>query len=248
MPYLNISASSANNIVAQATGKSLSDLNRRVAKALESIVNSISQKCPSEEEAIEIKAKLTNIRSIILSVKQRSNSFTSISSRISPLLPVLSRGITLLKSIPIPAQFVSVGLINTYSDNLHTLRELQKQLSDQAAFLNTTLNGTGGILSLVEKAEETVRLIDSILQRCVEGEETIDIQDRVVALENSEQFNYRGYVLEVLIVDPDEIAPLRQVVAKDSFGIIRFRGDQSYSSSVEILIEEIKFIIDNELS
>lgn len=56
---------------------------------------------------------------------------------------------------------------------------------------------------------------------------------------------YKGYEL-IIIQDPTspKIAPRRYAVAKDRTGVILLKGQPSFSSSVEILLDELKFRID----
>lgn len=59
---------------------------------------------------------------------------------------------------------------------------------------------------------------------------------------------YKDYFIEV-VEDPEDfgLAPRRFAVAKDGEGVIVLRGPKSFSSSTDILIEELKFRIDNQL-
>jgi hypothetical protein len=56
---------------------------------------------------------------------------------------------------------------------------------------------------------------------------------------------YQGYRIEVR-VDPDSppVAPRRYAVAIDSIGVAVLEGNRSFSSSNELLIEELKLAID----
>ena len=56
------------------------------------------------------------------------------------------------------------------------------------------------------------------------------------------------YLLEI-IADPDSpsIAPRHFAVAKDTSDVIVMRGPKSFSSSTDVLLDEIKFRIDNQL-
>ena len=60
---------------------------------------------------------------------------------------------------------------------------------------------------------------------------------------------YKGYVLAI-IEDPNspKIAPLRYAVAKDKYGTIRLRGESSFSSDTQVLLDELKFKIDNQFT
>lgn len=58
---------------------------------------------------------------------------------------------------------------------------------------------------------------------------------------------YKGFVLEVLLDDKNDTRfPKRFAVAKTPNGIIVLRGESSFSSSVNVLLDEIKFIIDRD--
>ena len=66
-------------------------------------------------------------------------------------------------------------------------------------------------------------------------------------------YYYRGpngdlYKLEIVAdIDSPSIAPRRFAVAKDASGVVVLRGPKSFSSSTQVLLDEIKFRIDNQL-
>ena len=64
----------------------------------------------------------------------------------------------------------------------------------------------------------------------------------------SSDYRYRGYTLEI-VNDPNSpaIAPRRYAIAKDKLGVIVIYGPSSFSSDTKILLDEIKFRIDNQL-
>lgn len=58
---------------------------------------------------------------------------------------------------------------------------------------------------------------------------------------------YKGFVLEVLLDDKSNSKfPKRYAVAKTPSGVVVLRGESSFSSSVDVLLDEIKFIIDRD--
>lgn len=70
---------------------------------------------------------------------------------------------------------------------------------------------------------------------------------------NDSRFFHTGpngilYKLEIL-VDPNspQIAPRRYAIAKDPSNVIVMKGPKSFSSSTDVLLDEIKFRIDNQL-
>ena len=60
--------------------------------------------------------------------------------------------------------------------------------------------------------------------------------------------NGTPYTLQV-ILDPNspQIAPRRQAIAKDTRGIVVLKGQPSFSSSIKVLLDELKLRIDNQL-
>jgi len=64
-----------------------------------------------------------------------------------------------------------------------------------------------------------------------------------------QNYPYKNYILEI-IQDPNspKIAPKRYAVAKDRVGVIRLRGESSFSSDTQVLLDELKFEIDNQFT
>ena len=102
--------------------------------------------------------------------------------------------------------------------------------------------------------------IDRLLQRCAENPD-LSAEDRDKILEglnvprrsNIQPTSYTGqngrvYNIEVIQdVDSPAIAPRRIAIAKDFRGIVVLRGEPSFASDPEVLIDELKLRIDNQL-
>ena len=99
----------------------------------------------------------------------------------------------------------------------------------------------------VNTIQAIISIIDTLLQSC--SKDQIDTGNFVpVVLSQSGENNlgtYQGYRIEVR-VDPDSppVAPRRYAVAIDSIGVVVLEGNRSFSSSNELLIEELKLAID----
>lgn len=60
--------------------------------------------------------------------------------------------------------------------------------------------------------------------------------------------NGKIYYLSVIRVNnPNDPIPQRQAIAKDDLGVVVLQGEKSYSATTSILLQEIKFRIDNSL-
>ena len=71
--------------------------------------------------------------------------------------------------------------------------------------------------------------------------------------EESEEYTYRssnGKDYNLVIIEDNSIEsviPRRLAVAKDNIGVIVLRGQPSFSSDTKVLLDELKFRIDNQL-
>lgn len=78
-------------------------------------------------------------------------------------------------------------------------------------------------------------------------------QDDGSKTDQNADYYHRGpngdlYKLEIVAdIDSPSIAPRRFAVAKDTSDVIVLRGPKSFSSSTQVLLDEIKFRIDNQL-
>jgi hypothetical protein len=56
------------------------------------------------------------------------------------------------------------------------------------------------------------------------------------------------YEILIQVTDTSKVAPRRRAVARDAGKVVRFRSDESFSSSVQVLAKEVKFKIDNNIN
>ena len=85
-----------------------------------------------------------------------------------------------------------------------------------------------------------------ILNNLLNAEESTLINNLQSSNKNDTN-TYKGFVLEVLLDDKNDTRfPKRYAVAKTPGGVVVLRGESSFSSSVDVLLDEIKFIIDRD--
>ena len=122
-------------------------------------------------------------------------------------------------------------LIRCADGNLYTEEALRKNLSD-----------IQNILDDLNKSS----LDDNQLQAVEDLYNRLNLKD--VEAPEGGIVPYRDYFLEVT-EDPTDfgLAPRRFAIAKDEEGVIVLRGPSSFSSSTDILIQELKFRIDTQL-
>ena len=125
--------------------------------------------------------------------------------------------------------------------------------------------GSGPWNKVEEEEIKGINDLNSALEKINDSTLSEDIKDRLRSIldgfnlpnldsiQNDPNFYHTGpngivYKLEIL-TDPQSpsIAPRRFAVAKDAKGVVVLKGPKSFSSSTKVLLDEIKFRIDNQL-
>jgi hypothetical protein len=256
MPYLNIPKSTLASGLSILLGQIKGRLLVKVQKDLDKLQENISKQCGNSEQLLKLSKNLENIKNLITNTKTRISKIKNITEPLSVISTSITIAINLLKLLPTPASTETAGTLTTRADLLHSLKEQNKQISDNINSINLLIQGSSisvlGLERLITIIEQKIQILQNRLQQCL-NEETVEnlnteISESVVR-ENSIPFTTAAgvsYNLEVIVIEESGIAPLRQAIAKDRFGIIRFNTSPSYSSSTDVLLEELKFIIENQ--
>jgi|9_EtaG_2_1085328.scaffolds.fasta_scaffold00096_18 hypothetical protein len=158
----------------------------------------------------------------------------------------------------------TAGFTNRQADRLVKTTLLLEDLEDDLAAVKGLLQGVApsfdNIKELLESINVNVEECAEELQQSQDQANLMDLIKEVQPLENTgsegtpdENFTYRGangkdYALSIIESPSDDTTVLRRVaIAKDIFGITVLRGQPSYSSDTKILLDELKFRIDNQL-
>ncbi len=207
--------------------------------------------CPSRNLLLSNIAKRNRI------VKQLNQIFvtitinTALSAALTLIINQFRAGRLQLALSPIPTPFYPItATLQQINDTLKELEEqnncLNKNILIALIFLVASLII---ILSLLKG-------IDELTQECAK-EENIDLEpisQELTALTNEANEegvvsvnNINGFTLEVQAMDQNAVGSLkrRQAVGKNSQGIILVKGDPSFSSSDQILINELAFYIQS---
>jgi hypothetical protein len=139
---------------------------------------------------------------------------------------------------------------DVYSLNEKELRLAQKPLTPrQEEILNEVAeNRLIGILDKIEKSNLDSEIKGNI-SNLLNLLRTLDKNTRT----QDQNFQHTGsdgtlYTLEIIKDENSpSIAPRNYAIAKNAEGVVVFKGPKSFSSSTQILLQEIKFRIDNQL-
>ena len=232
-----------------------------IAFGISKLTQKDQKTCPSPDRLKDIIRRRNSI------IKQLNQIFLAVvaNSALAAAFLALSKVVKSARStvdnIPLPLAIGGpgpVGLVftQTYStvaklqnvkDTLKELEEANKDLNKQTLIALVFLVIALTIILLLLKG------LDNLIEEC-SGEDKIpfeEISEELLDLtqeaeEEGNQINNRinGFILSVE-TSKNSVGDLkrRQAIAKDSQGVILLRGDESFSSTDQILIDELKFYI-----
>ena len=232
-------------------------------------ISKLSQKnrktCPTPEALKDVIRTRNRVVRQLNQIYKMIIVNTSLSLAFTSLAKVL-KGVRLsLDKTPIPLSIGGpgpVGLIfsQTYSfvaklqhinDNLEKLEEQNKDVS------KATLTSLVFVIAGATTAIILLKSIDQMIQECAEENGTGNLELEVInqelldlSVEESEDgnpvlSNVNGFIFSVETDNSNPVGTLKRrfAVAKDSRGTILLRGEPSFSSSDQILIDELVFYI-----
>lgn len=256
-------------IVASQVGNIRAALIVQVQKSVLNIISKFATECPNQKELQKIINVRNNLLKHITALKQRVQKLSTVARGLENTTRTVQLLIKVITSIPLPTAIippqvggvgVPVSLLTKYSNTLVKLNKTLDRLIDESAAINAVIQSINAPLQVTEAR---LKAIDILLTDCSTGKGLADLAAIVNATQPKgntgtegtpidtltgqpdPKYTYRGYTLAV-IQDPNspKIAPRRFAVAKDRRGIIMLKGQPSFSSSVDILLDEIKFRID----
>jgi hypothetical protein len=259
-------------LVARQVGALQGKLTAQVQDRVLETVARFANQCPPDRELRKIIRTRDNLLKAINGLEKRLNTFKSLANKLGPAITAAKIAIKTITAIPRPTvlQFVPDpgALVKGVPFSALT------KLSDRLIFLNKLLDSLEGdkegILGVISSVSTTIASLKqrlSILDNAIEAcsKKSPDLPGIVKQVQpkantGSEgtptnelgnidpRYEHKGYILAI-IEDPNSpaIAPRRYAVAKDNKGTVVLRGQSSFSSDTQILLDEIKFRIDNQL-
>ena len=157
----------------------------------------------------------------------------------------------------------TAGYVTTQADRLFKVNKRLEDLEDDLATVNELLDtfdpGLNSLRGILEGVNDNITECARQLEEN-EKDKLNELLSQIRPLENvrlqaldDENYNYRAangkdYALEIIEDNSIESSvPRRLAVAKDKIGVIVLRGQPSFSSDTKILLDELKFRLDNQL-
>jgi hypothetical protein len=178
---------------------------------------------------------------------------TALAAALTAIAAQFRAGRLTISSLPIPLVTQPYSTVS----NLQNIENILKELEEQNKELNRQI-----LIALIFLVASLIIIlsllkgIDELTQECAQ-EENIDLEP--ISQELTDLTNeateegiisinrVNGFILEVQTIDKNAVGKLkrRQAIGKNSQGIILVKGDPSFSSSDQILINELAFYIQS---
>lgn len=217
----------------------LTQKNQKICPSRNLLLSNIAKRNRIVKQLNQIFATLTLNTTIAAAVLFVSNQFKAGRLNVSSL------------SIPLATQpYFSVSLLQEVERILKEFEDQNKELNKQILIALVFLIASLIIILSLLKG------IDELTQECAQ-EENIDLEpisQELTDLTNEANEEgvisinkINGFTLEVQTIDQNAVGKLkrRQAVGKNSQGIILIKGDPSFSSSDQVLINELAFYIQS---
>ena len=245
-----------------------------VNKIIEKLMGQI---CPPVEEIEKILAIRDNLVNMLNGLEKKIEPIKKFADKMDPPIKAAKATVLVLEQISIPGTIglppgpaggvifsIPVGAQNRFSQLLNLACQIVDLLAkDQQAIKDLTDISFDGLDPIKDK----LKSIDIKLFECVENLPTKDkkrIIDQIQNLPSNSglgsgsgdlkgngtgSYFYKDYTIKI-IEDTEtslSVAKRRYAQVENAGGVVLMRGPASFSSSTRILIDEIKFRINNQL-
>lgn len=248
----------------QAIIKKVANKKIKLLSKIENLKSQFANSCPPQNELIKIIKLRNQLVSVLNQLKNNVIKIRNTTNPLKTLLTVLDTVVTTLKLLPIPTAVggagIPMGAIVTVGDTLAITKE---KITSFKSSIEAFTAIQEYIIQTVDQILAQIKILDALIEKCAkkaieEGGDPNLINNLLITDNNNlisdlqdsgenDKNMYNGFKLEILIDDKNTTRfPKRYAVAKTPNGVIVLRGESSFSSSPDVLIEEIKFIINRD--
>ena len=259
-------------IIANQVGAIRGKLVSQVQKQVLSMLNKFSSECPKSKELQKIIKTRSTLIKHLTSFEKRVGKYLSLASKLTTTVRIVQTVIKIITSIPTPTAIippgspgglgVPVSVLTKYSNKLIALNKTLDKLLGEAEAITGVVDT---VTPVVTNLKSRLQSIDLAIQQC-SLDQPADLTQILTAAQPlvntgtegtpkdaqgnpDPNYLYKGYTLAI-VEDPNSpaIAPRRYAIATDKGGIVRLRGESSFSSDTQVLLDELKFKIDNQFT
>lgn len=228
----------------------------------------------SDSEVEKVKLQLdkwkknkNKISNILNNIIKQLNTINNIFKVMETIIKIAQIIIKILKLLPIPARFLTSGIIVTFSDKVQKadrkIEFLATIISNTRILLSKVIQILTKIQSLLKILGQIITLIEAFLalrnkkfseEKLLENNEIIQEIQLNLSIPNIGGSNVIGTYNNFIFELRQENNPSFQIgeikrnyaVAIDSRGYERIKSEASFASDPQVLIDELRFIIDRD--
>jgi hypothetical protein len=242
-------------ILTLIAGFGVTQVNKLIAKGtpkISDIQNQIT--CPTQAELARIisrKNRLVKQLNRLLKVIQSTEKFIN---SIKKFIDIVSKTIlgldiaslALPSSIP-PGIGIPVGVINKSGDVINLLKN---QIKGEQGKIDNLVSPLTLLKSVIAQALQYLNLLDNLVQHCYPdaNQEQISAELTAITTDESNQespivTDVNGFTMGVETEVTDSSLKRRRAIATNKQGVVMLKGEFSFSSIDQILIDELVFYI-----
>ena len=207
--------------------------------------------CPVIAEIDKLIATKNKLVKKINSTLKVINSTTDTLTKTEEILSFTSPAIKIIRQLPTPVAIAGVGIPLNVITGVQDVLKFLDSLVEKLLYINST---TLAILNLLKEVLSQVldflNLLDLLTQFCYPNTEQDQISRELTALTQQQAqqtspvvTNVNGFEMGVETEPTTNPLKRRRAIARNQQGVIMLKGEWSYSSIDQILIDELVFYI-----
>jgi hypothetical protein len=220
--------------------------------------------CPTQDKLLELINKRNKLVRQINNIYKTINTLTKALSITSTAITAIQAGITVIEALPYPATGIpplglpplTSGIIEITGTGKDKLKEALKKANVIISIVTLSLAAFGAVLGIVLRL---LNSLDALIQQCAQEQDVpfeiinneLNIfvnqstgvsNSAVIASDNT----YKGFTLEIKLDESSTNKyPRRFAQALTKQGIPVLKTDSSFASDPQVLLDQLKFIIDS---
>ena len=209
--------------------------------------NTLNSLCPKDPKTLQ---DLISIRNKF--AKQLNNLYKTVDittkalGLVSGAITAFSTTYSVLKLLPIPTPPPTIpSLVPVVQDQKSSLDINIKKFTKISAGILLSLTI---LKDLIQQTLDLLKLLDQLIQKCTEDAELVEINEELREINNTTTpsiININGFTMGTETEQTTENLKRKRATAENNQGVILLRGEYSFSSSDQILIDELVFYIQN---
>lgn len=255
-------------VVATQSGLIRAKLIAEVETKIGEYLDKFADTCPSQNTLQRIERSKNTLQKSAGGLSKRLDSFRRIVPILQGTVPLLKASIKLLFADPTPTAVIppQVGGLGIRVGKLTLASDYNLKLNRRLEEIQNQIDAINSIVSLVSTASDKINdrlgVLDLYIERCkiyntsedpLEAINTLNdrVEKQITPLlkEKEVEVFYNNFKLTVVEDKSSGFrVTKRYAIAQDPQGVTVLRGPSSFSSDPQILIEELKFRIDNKLA